>query len=92
MKTIQLAVTLLIVCIGCAEALRCNRCVPARPGGSCTTSVEECGWGEDVCISAFISTPRTYSHFRRCSKRGDAMIMDVNPHITVRMCETDLCN
>ncbi|XP_074520319.1 lymphocyte antigen 6E-like [Halichoeres trimaculatus] len=91
MRAFQFAVLLLIVCISCAEALRCNYCVSGRPGVPCTNTVKECGRQEDVCVSVMIGSP-AYSYFRRCSRRVDAGIMKANDYLTVHICDTDRCN
>ncbi|KAG9356032.1 hypothetical protein JZ751_000876 [Albula glossodonta] len=52
---------------GRGEALKCNHCVPPRPGGSCTTTEEECSYDKDACISAsFLTKPWEALKCNRC--------------------------
>ena len=89
MKALQLAVVLLIVCLSCAEALKCNRCVPFSAGGTCTTRVETCQRDDEVCASV-VCRLHKYSYFKRCMKRSDAFILQSTCQVFT--CETDRCN
>uniref|UniRef100_A0A3Q1JA05 UPAR/Ly6 domain-containing protein n=1 Tax=Anabas testudineus TaxID=64144 RepID=A0A3Q1JA05_ANATE len=89
MKSLQLAVVLLIVCISSALALKCNRCVPAGGGTSCSNRVETCDRANDVCVSV---TYFSYRYFKRCMKRADAEILKADPSFNVYICTTDRCN
>ncbi|KAI1902188.1 hypothetical protein AGOR_G00042120 [Albula goreensis] len=81
-------------CPACFDMRRgpeCNHCVPPRPGGSCITTEEECGYNKDACISAkFLTKP--FSHFRRCIKMTDCELLQLNGFINTHCCNTDNCN
>uniref|UniRef100_A0A8C6U434 UPAR/Ly6 domain-containing protein n=1 Tax=Neogobius melanostomus TaxID=47308 RepID=A0A8C6U434_9GOBI len=90
MKSLQIAVVLLVFSIG---TCKCNHCVGGRPGSSCYKSVETCTRPEDVCASAISSfTTYVYSYFKRCMKASDAFILNASPHYQVFTCTTDRCN
>ncbi|KAK7893561.1 hypothetical protein WMY93_022713 [Mugilogobius chulae] len=91
MKNLQILAVLLVLSIGISEALKCNRCVPSTPRGTCHTTVETCSRPDEVCASA-VSTGIISSYFKRCMKASDAHILDSSPYYKVFTCTTDRCN
>ncbi|KAJ8337195.1 hypothetical protein SKAU_G00384150 [Synaphobranchus kaupii] len=90
MKVLVFSLALLLI-LTCGEALECSHCVPSRPGGTCTTTVEKCSRKDDACARAeFLTNP--YSHFRRCISMSDCRLLQTNAFIKIRCCDTDLCN
>ncbi|KAG5842045.1 hypothetical protein ANANG_G00173490 [Anguilla anguilla] len=90
MKVLVFSLALLLI-LTYGEALECSHCVPPRPGGSCVTTVEKCGYGKDACARArFLTAP--YSHFRRCIKMSDCRLLQTNAFINIECCNTDRCN
>ncbi|KAF3688272.1 hypothetical protein EXN66_Car003944 [Channa argus] len=94
MKSFQLVLVVLVVCVSSTLALRCNRCIVSSSGGRCSPTVETCPGVGYVCVSASYYFPPAgiYSYFRRCIKPSDAAIIALNKYYTVRTCPTDLCN
>ncbi|XP_056301601.1 CD59 glycoprotein [Danio aesculapii] len=90
MKVLLLALVLALVFAN-GSSLVCNRCVPSRPGGSCVTTKETCGYKQDTCVSARF-TIQPYSYFRRCISMADCIILQSSPHMSARCCQTDRCN
>ncbi|XP_065132716.1 CD59 glycoprotein-like [Paramisgurnus dabryanus] len=90
MKVLLLSLILALL-LADGFALKCNKCVPGTPGGSCVTTQETCGYNKNTCVSArFLITP--FSSFRRCISMSDCLILQANRYITARCCQTDLCN
>ncbi|XP_036383708.1 CD59 glycoprotein-like [Megalops cyprinoides] len=82
----------LLLALSCGEALRCNHCVPSTPGGRCTTTLETCRPDHDACIRAMFLPPLPISHFRRCIKMSDCMLLQGTPNINAYCCSSDRCN
>ncbi|XP_061112289.1 cytotoxin 10-like [Conger conger] len=90
MKVLVFSLTLLLI-LTCGEALKCNHCVPPKGSTRCTTTVEECGYGKDACVSASF-TIAPYSSFRRCISKYDCRLLQGSPYINAYCCDTDRCN
>ncbi|KAA0718584.1 hypothetical protein E1301_Tti013164 [Triplophysa tibetana] len=90
MKVLLLALVLgLVLTVG--SALKCNNCVPSRPGGKCVTTKETCGYNKNACVSArFTTSP--YGYFRRCISMSDCLILQSSTYIVATCCQTDQCN
>ncbi|KAK2917247.1 hypothetical protein Q8A73_003993 [Channa argus] len=103
MKTFQLVVVLLVVCISSCEsllqdfewalALKCNRCSPP-PGhpGKCTNTVETCKRPDDICASVIHQVAHRITFFKRCMRKYEAELLKSDPSFTVLICNTDRCN
>ncbi|XP_031418708.1 CD59 glycoprotein [Clupea harengus] len=90
MKTLILAVVLLLA-VTSGFALDCNRCVPLKPGGTCTVTTETCPPEKDACAAAkFLSAP--FSHFQKCISMSDCQMLQTNSYINIKCCQKDLCN
>ncbi|XP_061111698.1 phospholipase A2 inhibitor and Ly6/PLAUR domain-containing protein-like [Conger conger] len=90
MKVLVFSLALLLI-LTCGEALECSHCVPRKPGGTCTTTVEKCEFGKDACARAkFLISP--YSHFQRCISMHDCHLLQTNAFINLHCCDTDRCN
>ncbi|KAJ8386129.1 hypothetical protein AAFF_G00176370 [Aldrovandia affinis] len=90
MKVLVFSFVFLLV-VTCGEALVCSHCVPTRPGGTCNTTEEKCAFNNDACARAeFLISP--FSHFRRCIKMSDCLLLQSNAFIKMHCCDSDLCN
>ncbi|KAF3688271.1 hypothetical protein EXN66_Car003943 [Channa argus] len=92
MKSFQLAVLLLLVCISSTVALKCNRCVSSPFDGKCFNTVETCQREDEVCARVISTALNRYSYFRRCMKEAEASVLKASNHYQVFTCSTDLCN
>ncbi|TRY81654.1 hypothetical protein DNTS_025979 [Danionella cerebrum] len=86
-----LALLVLALVFADGSALKCQHCVPVRPGGSCVSGTETCGYKKDTCVSAKFEKPMS-SHFRRCIGMADCLLLQSNKYITANCCQRDLCN
>ncbi|XP_028833600.1 CD59 glycoprotein-like [Denticeps clupeoides] len=90
MKTVLITLVVALVLTN-GEALVCNRCVPAKAGGTCRVSPETCTAHKNACISArFLTSP--YGYFQRCISKADCTLLQTNAYIKVKCCEKDFCN
>ncbi|XP_066579339.1 three-finger protein 5 [Amia ocellicauda] len=81
---------LLLLSLTLGETLKCNRCI-ATGSGSCSNTVQTCGYNEDACIRA-IWTISPYGHFRRCIKKSDCLMLQGLNGLTAYCCYSDRCN
>ncbi|KTF97202.1 hypothetical protein cypCar_00018982 [Cyprinus carpio] len=89
MKVLLLVLVVALVLTN-GSALKCHNCVPRTSGGRCVTTQETCGYKKDTCVAARFISP--YSYFQRCISMADCKILQFNPNIEAKCCQTDLCN
>ncbi|XP_062386726.1 CD59A glycoprotein-like isoform X1 [Sardina pilchardus] len=89
MKTLVLALVLLLAVS--SFALDCNRCVPTKPGGTCTVTTETCPPEKDACAATKFLTP-PYAYYQKCMRMSDCEMLQTNGYINIKCCQKDLCN
>ncbi|KAJ0062407.1 hypothetical protein NL108_011003 [Boleophthalmus pectinirostris] len=91
MKSLQIAVLLLVLFIGTLEALVCHRCIQSYPGARCYNTVETCS-EKEVCGSFINHDGIVETVTKRCMTKNEAANLNSFPLYQVFTCATDLCN